>query len=52
MLGLLIDPSLDKNRLDVTYYVITGTAGATRQRELSGVFMKELIEIKDKMLPP
>lgn len=52
MLGLLIDPSLDEDRLDITYYVITGTAGAVRQRALSGVFMKELIEIKDKKLPP
>lgn len=32
--------------------MITGTAGAVRQRRLSGVFMNDLMEIKDKMLPP
>lgn len=52
ILGLLIDPSPDEDRLDITYYMITGTAGAVRQRGLSGVFMKDLMEIKDKMLPP
>jgi len=29
-LGLLIDPSPDEDRLDITYYMITGTAGAVR----------------------
>lgn len=52
ILGFLIDPSPDEDRLDITYYTITGTAGAVRQRGLGGVFMKDLMEIKDKMVPP
>lgn len=50
ILGFLIDLSRDEDRLDITYSVITGTAGAVRQRGLSGVFMKDLMEIKDKMV--
>lgn len=51
ILGFLIDPSPVEDRLDITYSMITGTAGAVRQRGLSGVFTKDLMEIKDKMVP-
>lgn len=52
ILDFLMDPSPNEDRFDITYCMITGTAGVVRQRGLSGVFMKDLMEIKDKMVPP